>query len=1231
MEIQKANAYWTPNPRFNALSGVFPEDADLQADELAQRTATSGLNALSGLSEINPLYTGAASSSSVPAKTVVASLKTKLNNSYETLAPGIHCINVLTQQFRDPEASTCCIHSFVNALKMLALYTNDLSHTIDFGRDQSIIFYDAIEAQIFKDRGDVTRVDATEHDVRKTWDKIIQGTFIPFFNSTKFQRKSLSIWHSTDDALTTTDAQSLESLANLKDFVNHEGPTVHACMVGGIGHWVTIILEKNECNSIELYGLDSDRVLSESGLFIDLEVDLDILFAVKWILELIKNFDSESQKLYFKSIGSELEGKAETLRKHPITPSEPQLTTSDIDSILLAINFMSRMNWLEQSQSNPTIRHYIETTRFILERYVNSLPDPVPGSFYKALYSATFVGFNPLSPFDFYRAILKLHLPNPEGSQSDLEMLMNIFDRFPKRKESLLRCLNTYTGKEVSKEFEKMVILAKHEYEAVLLHAFEGDENSCKERWERVSELMDLQVYSSHKICVKHYRLANAPHMLFEGSKTNMINCLHDFVSGHEEFRRHLILTLVHELLNNPDFWSMNKLSCLVLQYSKIFSPTGFNVVDTAFVDLLEVAEDTNERSDQDSFRVSTNCYRIHQHLQRVRRTQQPLFRTVVLKDRKVKMFYPPIQANFTKGDLPDGLNREVLDEMFDSIEQRMKLNPAVARAVYAVVSNDYTEGVEVEPTACLEEFRLLKTKFFQDGYIYAITRLPDDENGKVTPGTFYFFSLLEYWRSKSNTPPNDDALSPQEVMLLSNCIQINGCGHGKDEKIFFGFLNLIENKTTKAKVIEVAEPTTLKSNEELKRRNRMLIHLDPIFQITRMENEIIKMFQSETFVKSLLGYSHEVQFEDPIHVTIGAKNNFGRLARLPDALKFDWFMTLPVGSYDESNFITWINSRTGSDSYFSNIQSKIERLQQVLSGELARGRPPVRQPQSSSGGSADDPDDETRHSLYSDLKEIFEKENLRLADYLVMNEEDYSIEGITEEGTIELLKAFGLLQEGVNTLKLDPNKKMEENDVLALIKENPLIMHLDFSDCLWASSWLILECIKNLPGIKSVNLSGCMQLKEGREINLLISKCNEMKIEKLDISRCKITGGLSIVLDSSHALNLIKNDPAEESIMCINQRGVMTIIPLINGIKCDHRSVALRFYETFPVQANDFHTFDRFNFTLREAVDFCIEHQIKTVDLKSYSRDPHYADALRELRSKIEHIKILNTPTYSP
>ena len=120
-----------------------------------------------------------------------------------------------------------------------------------------------IESIVCKLRGERSdeQSDATELDLRMVWNAIVDNSVKPFADaaeSLQWDKKELSFFHIENNRLVTADLEAMEALANLKELSERDGPCHQAFIIGGEGHWITIIYEKNEENRVMWYGIDSD-------------------------------------------------------------------------------------------------------------------------------------------------------------------------------------------------------------------------------------------------------------------------------------------------------------------------------------------------------------------------------------------------------------------------------------------------------------------------------------------------------------------------------------------------------------------------------------------------------------------------------------------------------------------------------------------------------------------------------------------------------------------------------------------------------------------------------------------------------------------------------------------------------------------------------------------------------------------------------------------------------------
>ena len=311
-------------------------------------------------------HAGASSSST-------ATLQEKIPGQVESIGPNIFRIKCMDQLKSQGGDVTCGYHALKNGLVAMAVGEDLFPVDPDPRLFEDKALYDNIEPHICMVRDNrVTAKGEKDHDevsvpiLATVWDRIVKNEVQVFPNvdvPLNWNRNGLSMFNSFEgDRLVITDPHSIDSAANLKEFAQKQGPCRHVFLVGGKGHWVTVICEKDDQQKVRWYGIDS---------MADSKSHHHILQAIQHIDKALQNVDEFVIRQYDNCIGEILERKIKL--NFADNPPDPH----DVDTVKIAAQFMERMGWLDGKQS-PLVDGYIEELKQFAAYYTQKgIEDPL--------------------------------------------------------------------------------------------------------------------------------------------------------------------------------------------------------------------------------------------------------------------------------------------------------------------------------------------------------------------------------------------------------------------------------------------------------------------------------------------------------------------------------------------------------------------------------------------------------------------------------------------------------------------------------------------------------------------------------------------------------------------------------------------------------------------------------------------------------------------------------------
>jgi hypothetical protein len=244
--------------------------------------------------------------------------------------------------------------------------------------------YKHFEALALDIRGSSATHDASEPHLRAVWEAVLSGKVSPFPGAepSQWERSDLSIFHMGYDTieghsfpvLRGSDEYSLESVINLKEIIEREGPFRHTFIVGAQEHWTTLVYEKDSDQNVTWYGLNSRRDIQE-----------EFLRNIPVLESAMKAFEETAFKEYLSSTGKDLDNRASLLMNNngafelineqniEIFFDLDTLEPKYLPKLLIATQFMYRMGWLRTDAPENGIHETdIFNIRALLEFYRNT-------------------------------------------------------------------------------------------------------------------------------------------------------------------------------------------------------------------------------------------------------------------------------------------------------------------------------------------------------------------------------------------------------------------------------------------------------------------------------------------------------------------------------------------------------------------------------------------------------------------------------------------------------------------------------------------------------------------------------------------------------------------------------------------------------------------------------------------------------------------------------------------
>lgn len=1226
---------------------------------------------------LTPGSSSAASSSEVSPvqEEALALLKQKIPGKTQLILPNLYQIQCLDQNTREHGEVTCGFHCLKNALCALAAYKGySAGQTVNSFEDENI--YQHFEDTICSMRGPSSADDATEINLRETWDAIVDKKVSSFPEDKKgldWDKNDLSFFHiGVNDSeegrgITTTDPESLASLANLKELSQRKGPCYHAFIIGDKGHWFTMIYEKDAQNQVTWYGIDSDG--NKQDQFID---------GCTWINNAMEEIDRISPRLFYDSVGEEIMRKSELIGPgyHLLDEEDKTLFINTnqegilIPKIRAAVNFLSRMGWLKDFHT-PMRAFFIQNLIAVLEYYKQQGIQSVEVEKMLSQTPSIKAGQEALSSTELRIPLLELSLSNTETNKkaiADLRSLtgekleyaletidrlkaiekdldtpinltpleeciastINLIKRLPlDLSKEIVNQLNLSIENEKSRNTVDRVMTMWHKPNNIIVFLIMGNINITSRSINTfITEFNVPSLIVDHLIsnCWKNIHSESLTKL--NGRFAKLQECLSlcvllpkEFLLENYEsidFRKDIIS--IKEAINtllttNPELLEriVNQIKG---QFDKIENPHLARILATSAKDnevIFRLPFDSNNPVDQkyvdemlitanyaialtepDELLNPNNPYTVMQQHRLIRSTQTPQRVEFSIKNKSNVYDCAQNTPKITLKDIPVGMSLRVLEEIFQGIRHKLQSeNPeANAKLEKYILEGKYQESDLPEVRI---SFDALESNLMKDSYILELFELPKNPNDEVSTTQYKFFVLLKYLSEQSPSVQNGEILSPQEKLLLVYCSTIKACKSGRKQAV--DALYQIVPKNDK----EIGYAAH--DNEE---------HLKKFTQRFFRTN-IETALRDENFIKVILNLSENDPLEQPSHQVDFLRNRFGKLLGLNDAIEFDFHTASclygNIHDVTEKQFIFsfWEEGFRMSDL----IKNYTNALQMMLSDT-------IKKPQ--------DEKSDMEKSLYGYLTEILEEQNIPVEEAFLMDEEGFIFEGITEKCAEAVRDHLKVIEPSKCLLKGISLKGKSIEQIMKLIKGSDSVITLDLTNCtdLMEDDILNMIAVCKTKNTIKLNLTGCTQLSDAA-----MGTISEYEFEMVNLTNCTQLSLLKMN-DWRYTMWLIiegcPNIKGEIPIQTINGT-VKAIVSLKTEfspywmMEKKQKYIEKHFLDMEPENVSDY--LHHFKYSLDEAVDFCITHKLKSVDLSSYINDVGDAEIKKLIDADIEIEKL--------
>ncbi|MFI5343064.1 MAG: hypothetical protein ACHQUC_02460 [Chlamydiales bacterium] len=1000
--------------------------------------------------------------------------------------------------FNQGTLPNCGPHSLKNALFALATAMGfKVSKNDNIFEDY--LLYEPVKDIVNQVRGPDSKGDAAIIDLRKAWEAILNESALSFPDADKelkWNNNDLSFFNVENNGL-VTGPESLDAFVNLKELSQKEGACHHAFVVGGQGHWIALIYEKNRDNQVTWYGIDSMNPPYDSeNEYYRTAASIKFNKSITAITEAMQSINKTAVKNYWNSFGQDFENAILKIG----TDDQKTLDKGKEDLLIklkAATQYMKKMGWLNNPNEHPMIPHYIYQINQIKAALDYVKFQGLVDSDFNRQTSPVILSL-PIDPFDLELSVLKLHLSNTKEMTSTLTTLINDIPLSHEGKLLLLRTINSYPERERGEQLEIVMSLLNFDKGSLLETIFTPSNGAhCQETWKFLAGLIQLKVIPLNDKGSQKLVQSLLSQVDFSLSMPNLLTRVKDWLSDSEqaEFRTNLILTLNHEIYALSDYEYTRKIANLLRQYLEVFNQN--NEQDTIFIELSKAIPGIIRHTSDEQVAQYNSSFLIDRILNEKRAGQLP--RGISIENHFVQI--PKKQVIYHRKDIPNGLNRENIKNKFDEIEQRMKSDPKVAEAVYRSLNLDEEIDEEREIFSMeksLKVFNTLKNNSLSDPYMHSITTFPATENQEISATTFHFYSLLNSWLSQSSAVTEESPLSEQEIQFLGGAYTIDKCSTGKGGKITDLFAELTKSVVT-------AEPSPVRGDKEIDRRNRILTFFAPLLK--KYEQQVSNLLHSDDFVRKILSdHCPHCWPNDVLHYKRYMNNSFAKLVDPNSDYSFDIFCYPPNVERDfflvtDEQFLETF--RKSMDPFFSRLPQELHDAKQQLQTALLDNLNIVKARQTKTV--QDNPESET--NLMFDIQDILEQRIPNSSEIFVYEEIekedgnfDYIIKGIKEQAMEVLLEELGIFRAKISDLTVNPKSKIPFETLLLMIHNNKPLRTLNLSDCTHLSGREIEGLVAECGSLHTLNLSGCTQITDTQVNNILSLRPG---IESVDLSRC--------------------------------------------------------------------------------------------------------------------------------
>lgn len=828
-----------------------------------------------------PQQHGASSSSSGVG---YATLQEKISGQIETITPTIFRIKCLDQRALQGGDVTCGYHALKNALVAMAIGEDFVINSHLF-EDKAL--YDDLEANVCLVKGkgllNGDDDDVSVAPLTVAWDRIVKNQ-IPVFSTIdtplNWNSKGLSMFDSINgDRLVITDSLSINYAANLKEFSQNRGPCQHVFLVGGNGHWVTVICEKDDQQKLRWYGVDS---------MTDSTSHEHILDAINLLDKALMNVNGFAVRQYYQNVWEFLE------RKINLNFTNNPIVSQDVDVVKNAAHFMEQMGWLDRPQE------------CVIERFINQMKPFVAYYTDNGIVDTLFVRIlnrerRQLNPLDLEITLLELKLLPTTG----LESAFADFKKMPnKMKRTVLKAIyiirNLSVHGDAREEMINFIELAK------ILPI-----NVIQKLSKRLKLISTWRVDERFKVSSQN--LKSILEILKEGKipikiiEKMMIGCdgnsdmMLDYVKLFQLLPQNISIEL-DLILDYSENWDavQSAAKYLLLRYPSvreqflkslqidldiiadpvkarnlakaIFDNTLalaslLGTHDPLFTDLLQKAQKVIDKTTEQALSTQDNPYavvKLHEIYQQAQNPEKRIFQNngePLVYDIGVMDTWNV--STFTRGDISQGISSDTFSELFRGMEERLGNDP---------IFEQYILEEQYEPTIDPEfkqgeppTFEKLKNNLLVDSYIQRLLKLPEGDSESIEPAQYQQYCIIESLLKADSTVAPGELVSPREQMLLQYSRYIIFCDTGKKEGIGNAY-RLIPG--TRSVRLTIAAEKFIED-----------------FTYQFFQDKMRKIIDGEEFMKALLKKSSINQRN---HQSDFIKRRFGKLVGLKEDIKLD-------------------------------------------------------------------------------------------------------------------------------------------------------------------------------------------------------------------------------------------------------------------------------------------------------------------------------------------------------